>query len=333
MAWFLTKLRYSFTNILSFGIIYPKFKGVTLKTIIVIDTKLVFYYQQQRHKHPLNCITDIADKVASNIPQDIDKVVWVRDFGKSKRVKSFPQYKAHRKEMLDKKTKAEKARQEIFEGIYKSTPDFLRNFGDVISIPGYEADDLASIIAHRFSSQEDIQVVLVSSDEDWARFLYTDNIALLHYGRNTMIYRRDVEKVFGVPTDHKLFVDSLTGVRKENVDGLVKLGKGRISTLLKELDYDHDKVIETLDRWCEVHKYGARLPEWATCVQNVLARNMRIFTPFTIYDFTTQENLTFNASWSSKTKATRQDILLQSLRDFSVAIQITPNISRIYKIS
>jgi len=302
------------------------------KTILVIDTKLVYYFQYHRHKHPFNCFSDVAEKVSQNIVGNISKVVWVRDEGQSKRAEFYPEYKAHRQDAKEKESSADKARRAKFEKIYADSKDFLRNFGSVISIKGYEADDLANIIAERYADDTEYNVVLVSSDEDWGRFLYADNIKMLHYGRSRIIERHEVEEVFGFPSDLKLFVDAITGVGKENVDGIYKAGKGRVKTALKECDYNESDTITLLDEWCDIHKYGLKLPEWANSVSDVLERNTKILSPYSIDSFTDAEDLAFKAQWSSKVTKPAQEVMLESIENFSQAVQVTPEMSRIFRI-
>jgi 5'-3' exonuclease len=301
------------------------------ETILVIDTKLVMYFQYHRHKHPFNCFQDVARVVSEVIGTKINKVVWARDVGKSKRAEFFPQYKAHRAENRKKNSAAEQKRQKDFEKLYNDSTEFVRYFGSAISIKGYEADDIASIIAKRYAGTK-TNVVLFSSDEDWARFLYDKNIKLLHYQRSVLIGQDDVEKEFGVPFGYQLAVSAYSGVAKENVDGIIKAGKGRVMKALEEAEFNLIKAGTILQEWCDIHKYGMRLPDWADTVQDVYNRNVKILSPFTFNDLTSEETELFYEQWESKIRTTPDELLLNSVKDFRQAVQVTPQMKKIYNL-
>lgn len=302
-----------------------------MRNILVIDTKLVMYFQYHRHKHPFNCFQDIVTVAQATLPK-IDKIVWAYDEGKSKRCESFPAYKAHRGEAKRKASAKEQKRREDFEALYRKSKPFIKHFGDLIAIQGYEADDIASMIAERYQGSKDVNVFLFTSDEDWARFLYADNIKLLHYGRATLISAKDVEREFKVPYEHKLFIDCITGVSKENVDGVIKAGKGRVLKALEENEYDEAKTVTMLDEWCDIHKYGMRLPEWANSVQDVYDRNIKILSPYTLASLSQEENRKFLAQWNSRDTVSSQEILITSSGDYGTAVSVTPNMQIFYKI-
>jgi 5'-3' exonuclease len=289
------------------------------------------YFQYHRHKHPFNCFQDVARVVSEVMGTNINKVVWARDIGKSKRAEFFPQYKAHRAENRKKNSVAEQKRQKDFEKLYNDSLEFTRYFGSVISIKGYEADDIASIIAMRYAGTK-TNVVLFSSDEDWARFLYDKNIKLLHYQRTTLIGQDDVEKEFKVPFDHQLTVSALSGVAKENVDGIIKAGKGRVMKALEDSGFNLEITITTLQEWCDIHKYGMRLPDWAETVQDVYDRNVKILSPYTFNDLTSEEVELFYEQWESRIRTTPDELLLKSVREFGQAVQVTPQMKKIYNL-
>jgi len=302
------------------------------KTVLVIDTKLVMYFQYHRHKHPFNCFQDIARVVSEVVPQRIDKVIWARDEGKSKRAEFYPEYKAHRVEEKAKQPKAEQRRRAEFEELYRSSKDFLRYFGSVISISGYEADDIAGIVAMRYAGEDSVNVILFSSDEDWARFLYADNIKLLHYQRAVLIGADDVEKEFEVPFGYQLFVDSIRGVKKENVDGIKNAGKKRVLKALTDSEFVIKDTITTLQEWCDIHKYGMQLPDWAESVQDVYDRNIKIFSPLTLEDFSKEERALFIEQWESRVRTTPDDLLIRSVGDFGYVVQPTSQMKRIFNL-
>jgi 5'-3' exonuclease len=303
------------------------------KTVVVIDTKLVFYYQFHRRKHPFNCIQDVAAKIAEVLPTPPAKIIWAMDVGKSKRVQDYPAYKAHRAENDKKQSASEQKRKKNFEALYNNSGETLRYFGNVIAVPGYEADDIASIVASRFAGDSSINVVLISSDEDWLRFMYADNIKVLHYGTGKLLTRDSASEILGFPVDYKLHVDALTGVAKENVDGIIKAGKKRVSRILKDANYNLERLMYTLDEWCEEGKYGMRLPDWANSVRAVYERNYNILKPYTLSDFTSEETAQFREQWSSKKSENSTIISMEILEKFSFPILINGVMQRIFKIT
>ncbi len=117
-----------------------------MKNILVIDTKLMMYTQHHRHKPILGFLSEIATKALKLLP-NIDKIIFVKDLGKSKRCYNFPQYKEHRKDRNSKLDAKESKRLEKFLKMNEKSDEFLSQFGSVISVLGIEADDLAYMIS------------------------------------------------------------------------------------------------------------------------------------------------------------------------------------------
>lgn len=302
------------------------------KNIVVVDSKLVMYFQHHRHQHPFNAFRDVA-RVMNELLPPVDKIIWVKDVSKSKRCIDFPAYKAHRADNRKKMKASEQQRVRDFQKLYDNSDEVVRYFGDVIAINGYEADDLAYIIADKFAGSDDYTIYLFSSDEDWARFLTADNIKMVHYGRERIITRNTVLEEFGVPQDKMLLIDSVKGVDKENVSGIKKAGKGRLMTALKLAEYDDDKFLEILQEWVDARKYGMTLPDWADTVQDVYDRNSKIFAPWGLDTMDDLERQLFNDGWASKTPIDSSTLLLNTTSDYMYPVQVTDVMSKIYKIS
>ena len=299
--------------------------------VAVIDTKLVMYQQQHRHKHAFQAILDVAQLGVGLLPH-CSKIIWAKDLGKSKRCTDFPAYKAHRKERNKKMSATEKRSLEKFLDIYESSNDVLSILGNVISMEGIEADDLAYIIADRFAKSGDVNVYLISSDADWARFLVADNIKMLHYGRAILIGAEDAEREFKVPQQWGLFVDSVAGVVKENVDGITKAGKGRVLQYLKKAEYNKEEFFKIFDEAVEAHKYGFKFPEWASSTKEVSERNLKILAPITWEDLSSKEKEDFRAQWSSVCSKSEDELIQVTTMKYNYTLIPNPDVKRFYGI-
>ena len=245
-----------------------------MSSILVIDTKLMMYTQFHSHKPALNFLEQVANLSLRLLPH-IHKVIFVKDVGESKRCEIFPNYKGKRKETRDKMSTKEQKRLTQFLSLYNKVDELLSTLGSVIAINGIEADDLASMIAKRLGGEHDIY--LLSGDEDWSRFLIHENTVMLHPRRAKLITKHTAHLEFGVFPEFKLLVDSITGVDKESVDGITKLGVTRAVKFLDEVEYKEDAFFKLLDKHLAVKKYGMVLPSWAKTAKEVYDRNSKIF--------------------------------------------------------
>ena len=297
--------------------------------ILVIDTKLMMYKQHHSHKAPLDFLGEVASLSLKLLPH-IHKVVFVKDLGKSKRCEIFPNYKGKRTETKDKQTSQEKQRLSKFLNLYNNSDNFLSNFGSVIAINGIEADDLASMIAKRLSGEH--HIYLLSGDSDWSRFLTNSNITMLHPQRALLIDKDNAEAEFGVLPQYKLLIDSVTGVDKESVDGITKLGMKRAVGFLKLAEYSQDKFFTLLDSALEVKKYGMVLPKWADSAKEVWERNYKIFEAHTFEELRPEEVDIFFAGWSNKPPKSIEDILKVSLLDLEVPYLPPLNVIEFFRL-
>ncbi len=286
-----------------------------MSSILVIDTKLMMYKQHHSHKPALDFLENIASLALKLLP-NIHKVVFVKDFGKSKRCELFPNYKGKRKETKDKQSTQEKARLSKFIDLYNKSDHFLSQFGAVIAINTIEADDLASMVVDRFGEAHNIY--LLSGDSDWSRFLVNENINMVHPQRELLINIDNAEEEFGVLPKHKLLIDSVTGVDKESVDGITKLGMKRAVGFLKLAEYNQETFFSLLDKALSTKKFGMVLPDWAKSTEEVWERNSKIFEAHTLESLTPSEQQDFKDGWSHTPERNVEEILKISLLSLGV---------------
>ena len=277
-----------------------------MQSILVIDTKLMMYTKHHSRKPALGFLEEIATLSLKLLPH-IHKVVFVKDLGKSKRVEIFPNYKGKRTENREGMKASEKARLKKFLHLYNNVDGLLRQFGSVISLEGIEADDLAAIIAKRLGAKHNIY--LMSSDSDWSRFLTNPNTTMINPKRQNLVTTKNAEVEFGVSPEFKLAIDSITGVDKESVDGIWKLGMTRAVKFLEEAGNNLDTMFSLIDTALETKKYGMVLPEWATSTREVYERNSKIFEAHQYDDLSKEEQHLFMDGWDHSPSRSTEAIL------------------------
>ena len=276
-----------------------------MSNILVIDTKLMMYKQFHSHRPPLGFLEAVSNLALELLPP-INKVVFVKDYGKSKRAALYPAYKEKRLEVIKNKTPAESRRLHKFLELYEGCDDLLKQFGSVIAVFGIEADDLASMITQRLSINNNIY--LLSADSDWSRFLVNPNTYMV-LPKKKLLDRSEAEQEFGVAPEDKLFIDCITGVDKENVDGIKMLGTKRAVTLFNKVDKNKNKFFVLLDEYIEQKKYGMVLPEWASEARDVYLRNYAIFEAHSFDSLSQKEQEVFLSGWRGVPERNTESIL------------------------
>ena len=151
-------------------------------------------------------------------------LVMVVDTGKRDlfRTKLYPEYKANRPapppDFKPQEQRIIKLVQEV--GI------------PVLSLSGFEADDIMATIAHHLAD-EDFRVVLVSKDKD-LRQLVTDKVVLLDAATGKTLDPAGVEEEFGYAPAKAIDIQTLTGDTTDNVPGIPGIGEKTAAKLLKQ---------------------------------------------------------------------------------------------------
>ncbi len=270
-----------------------------MKKIVVVDSKLLAYYFFHRREPAYKIFRKVAELLNDYgiHPNEIGKIVWAMDSNKkgyNKRKSVYPEYKAHRKELTKKKTQAEQARQKEFEKLYQNMESLFKYFGVPIAIGGIEADDVANIIVERFG--EDYEIILVSSDRDWSfNFELTKtpkNIKIIHLTRG-LITKSNCEDKLEIPSEAALYFQVYAGIAKENVSGIVKLGKKTFMKYWKSVGGNVKKLHEVLKEDVLNGKRGMSLPDDATDFDALIKRNLQILSPILYEDLTEEQKAEF----------------------------------------
>jgi DNA polymerase-1 len=160
-----------------------------------------------------------------------DYLAWVHDAGDSFRTTLYAEYKSTR-DKLDDELQAE------FDRSVERIEQLLAAFRvPVVSVPGYEADDVIGSLA-RMGVARGWQVVVVSGDKDFYQ-LIRPGVALLNPGRGgpaavdeQWVDESNAVERLGVPPSQVVDYLALVGDTSDNVPGVKGIGtKGAIELL------------------------------------------------------------------------------------------------------
>ncbi len=171
-----------------------------------------------------------------------DYVAWVNDAGSSFREERYPEYKSTR-EKLDNELQAD------FDRALERIRAMLDAFRiPLITVPGYEADDVIGTLAIR-GAERGFQSVIVSGDKDFYQ-LIGPGVALLNPGRGgaaaveeTWVDESNASERLGVPPSQVVDYLSLVGDTSDNIPGVKGLGEQGAQKLLVEYG-DLDTLLE-----------------------------------------------------------------------------------------
>src|SRR5436309_2604120 len=170
-----------------------------------------------------------------------DYLVWVLDAGDSFRTARYPEYKSTRQK-LGLELQAD------FDRAIEQVGGLLAAFRvPVVSVSGYEADDVIGTLARR-EAAAGRQVVIVSGDKDFYQ-LIGKGIALLNPGRGgpagveeQWVDQSNASERLGVPPERVVDYLALVGDTSDNVPGVKGVGEKTALELLKEFG-DLDAIL------------------------------------------------------------------------------------------
>lgn len=153
--------------------------------------------------------------------------------GSSYRKELYPEYKANRKELVDKQTPEEKEQSRKFFNEWERTLEMIDNHPKIklFRYQGVEADDIAAYIVSRLHDYGFNQAWLISSDRDWdlligpyvSRFSY---VTRKEYTLDTWDYP--------VPPEQYISYKVLTGDSGDNIPGVPGVGPKRAAALIEQ---------------------------------------------------------------------------------------------------
>lgn len=151
------------------------------------------------------------------------------------RLELYPEYKANRSEMP--------------EDLVPQVP-YVRKISEELGVailekPGFEADDLIGTLT-KFGRQKDLEVVIVSSDKDFAQ-LVGPRVSMYDTMKDTRFDSEGVKAKWGVTPEQMIDYLALVGDSSDNVPGVRGIGPKGAQKLLHEFK-TLEGVYENLDK-------------------------------------------------------------------------------------
>lgn len=158
---------------------------------------------------------------------------WVHDAGASFRVDLYPEYKATREKLTDEL-------QADFDTGLKRIEQLLKAYDvPVLSVPGYEADDVIGTLS-RLGVEAGYNVVVVSGDKDFQQ-LVRPGVWLLNPGRGgpasveeSWVGMENANDRLGVPPERVIDYLALVGDTSDNVPGVKGIGEKTAQELINQ---------------------------------------------------------------------------------------------------
>lgn len=160
-------------------------------------------------------------------------VVAADQGGSSYRKEIYPEYKANRKELVEKQTPEEKEEARLFFDEYERTLKMLDEDKRItlLRYQGVEADDIAAYLCTRLFDFGFSQAWLISSDRDW------DLLVGPYVSRFSYVTRKEhTLDTWDNPVDPKDYISYkvLVGDAGDNVIGVPGIGPKRAAALIEQ---------------------------------------------------------------------------------------------------
>ncbi len=158
---------------------------------------------------------------------------WVHDAGSSFRVDLYPEYKATREKLTDE------LQADFDQGLQRITQLLAAYDVPVLSVPGYEADDVIGTLA-RLGVDAGYNVVVVSGDKDFQQ-LVRPGVWLLNPGRGgpasveeSWVGMENASDRLGVPPERVIDYLAMVGDSSDNVPGVKGIGEKTAQELIAQ---------------------------------------------------------------------------------------------------
>jgi DNA polymerase-1 len=153
--------------------------------------------------------------------------------GSSYRKTLFPEYKANRKELVEKQTSEEKEASRKFFDEYERVLEALDKHPRIqlFRYQGVEADDIAAYLVSRLHDYGFDQAWLISSDRDW------DLLVGPHVSRFSTVTRKEVTlDTWDYPVTPEQYISYkvLMGDSGDNIPGIPGVGPKRAAALIEQ---------------------------------------------------------------------------------------------------
>lgn len=165
---------------------------------------------------------------------DAGTIIAAADWsGSSYRKELYPEYKANRKELVEKQTEEEKEQARLFFDEYERVLEAMDKHPRIklFRYKGVEADDIAAYIVSRLHDYGYNQAWLISSDRDW------DLLIGPHVSRFSYVTRKEhTLDTWDYPVTPEQYISYkvLTGDSGDNIPGVPGVGPKRAAALIEQ---------------------------------------------------------------------------------------------------
>lgn len=188
-----------------------------------------------KHSGSLRFVDDFINTVMSLAKSyEAGTIIAAADWGGSSyRKEIYPEYKANRKELVEKQTPEEKEEARKFFDEYERVLEALDKHPRIqlFRYKGVEADDVAAYIVSRLHDYGFNQAWLISSDRDW------DLLLTPYVSRFSYVTRKEhTLDTWDNPVPPKDYISYkvLTGDTGDNIPGIPGIGPKRAAALIEE---------------------------------------------------------------------------------------------------
>ncbi|MDE2095795.1 MAG: hypothetical protein KGL39_00950 [Patescibacteria group bacterium] len=186
----------------------------------------------------------------------INKFIFCFDRGRGLREQAEPSYKQNRRDQ-NKKLSEEEAeiRGMLRVQINRLRFQYLPQLGyrNILSEPGYEADDLIASVVGTVKKLGD-STVIIAADKDLYQLLSGDQIRMWDPRKKTFYTERSLAKEFyGLSPNQWPFVKAMAGCSGDGVEGIQGVGEMTAAKflrgLLKEGTKVHQRILDSEEIW------------------------------------------------------------------------------------
>lgn len=204
-----------------------------LENLMIVDAmNLAFRW---KHSGATKFTQDYISTVLSLAKSyDAGTIIVAADWGGSDYRKAlYPEYKANRKELVEKQTAEEKEQARLFFDEYERVLEEMDKHKQirVFRYKGVEADDIAAYICSRLHDYGFDQAWLISSDRDWD-LLVNERVSRFSY-----VTRKEHTLDtwdYPVSPDQYISYKVLTGDTGDNIPGVPGVGPKRAAALIEQ---------------------------------------------------------------------------------------------------
>lgn len=177
-------------------------------------------------------------------------VVFAFDEGISLRTQALPEYKANRRQKEKDDPNHAKIIQSVRSQIVSLRDDYLPGlgFGNVLSAPGYEADDVIASVSGNLPVEND-EAIVVGSDGDFLQLL-SGNVRIWNPRSGKMITLQSFTKEWGIRPKQWAHVKALAGCSSDNIKGIAGIGEVKAVKFIRgdiTKGKDFDKIMHGWD--------------------------------------------------------------------------------------